>query len=256
LDEFIYFSQLNQRDAMRCAIEHYRRSEFCKGTLIWQLNDCWPVQSWSLIDSERDWKAAAYELQRLYESEMVSFERLGDRMRLWRINDGDTEEEVPDFEIVQAYDSVTGEVLFTEPVPKGILEAGERKVVLEFDVSGFDPVRTILVTNSTFDPTRLLCEPKDLRLSKPKIRARVKGDGALEVAPDMPVVDLYLWDPTGGAQFVAKKNSWPTGNFRTFENHIPWSYGFTGTIGKLMGRSLAGVHEIEIVDKPVWPWKE
>ncbi|MEA2553683.1 MAG: beta-mannosidase, partial [Fimbriimonadaceae bacterium] len=43
LEEWSNVTQLNQRDAMRAAIEHFRFSGFCRGTLIWQLNDCWPA---------------------------------------------------------------------------------------------------------------------------------------------------------------------------------------------------------------------
>ncbi|HVT13275.1 MAG TPA: hypothetical protein VHE55_13500 [Fimbriimonadaceae bacterium] len=253
LDEWIYYSQLNQRDAMRHAVEHYRRSEFCKGTLIWQANDCWPVQSWSLIDSEGGWKAAAYELERLYDDCLLSYERVGDTMRVWGINDGEDVWEIAGWERVGAYDSLSGEQLFSVPIPAVTLRGCERRVLLAIDVSELSPTRTILCANTAFDPARLLCEPKDLELARPTIRARIERDGVLEVVTDVPVVDLYLWDSTGGADFRVRPQGTPGGNFRTFETSCPWSYTYSGTIGRLMGRSLAGVHEIEIVDGPIWP---
>ncbi len=66
LEEWVYYSQLNQRDAMRFAIEHYRAGKRCRGALIWQANDCWPVQSWSLEDYRRLMKPAGMELRRLF----------------------------------------------------------------------------------------------------------------------------------------------------------------------------------------------
>jgi beta-mannosidase len=66
LEEWSNVTQLNQRDAMRAAIEHFRFSGFCRGTLIWQLNDCWPAESWSLLEFDGRKKAAAEELSRLY----------------------------------------------------------------------------------------------------------------------------------------------------------------------------------------------
>ncbi|HZU14711.1 MAG TPA: glycoside hydrolase family 2 protein [Chloroflexota bacterium] len=73
LDDLIYYSQLNQAEAIRCAVEHYRRLRGRNwGTLIWQLNDCWPVQSWSLIDAAGDRKAAYYAAKRFYRPQLLS----------------------------------------------------------------------------------------------------------------------------------------------------------------------------------------
>ena len=33
------------------------------GTLFWQLNDCWPVTSWSTLDYYGNWKAAHYQVK-------------------------------------------------------------------------------------------------------------------------------------------------------------------------------------------------
>jgi len=50
-EDFIYLTQLNQALALKCCLEHWRgRWPETAGALIWQLNDCWPVTSWSLID--------------------------------------------------------------------------------------------------------------------------------------------------------------------------------------------------------------
>jgi beta-mannosidase len=67
LDRYIYLSQLLQRDALKIAIEQHRISKpDCMGTLFWQLNDCWPGISWSVIDHKEKPKAAMYALKDLY----------------------------------------------------------------------------------------------------------------------------------------------------------------------------------------------
>jgi len=53
-------------------IEHYRTADFCEGTLIWQYNDCWPVQSWAVRDSAKQIKPAGWELARLYAPAVLS----------------------------------------------------------------------------------------------------------------------------------------------------------------------------------------
>ena len=70
LGEFIEDSQEVQAKAYRMAIEaHMAAQPHCMGTLFWQLNDCWPGPSWSLIDYEGNWKPGMYEVQRLYRAE-------------------------------------------------------------------------------------------------------------------------------------------------------------------------------------------
>ena len=60
-DTLLYVGQLMQGDAMKTAVEAHRRDKgYCWGTLLWQINDCWPVASWSTRDYYGRWKAAHY----------------------------------------------------------------------------------------------------------------------------------------------------------------------------------------------------
>lgn len=73
LEEFVYASQLLQAQAMRYAVEHWRRHRGqCMGTIVWQLNDCWPVASWSSIDYSGRWKALHYFEKRFFAPVLLS----------------------------------------------------------------------------------------------------------------------------------------------------------------------------------------
>ncbi|MBW3625752.1 MAG: hypothetical protein KY468_20345, partial [Armatimonadetes bacterium] len=79
LEDLVYYSQINQADALKCGVEHWRRKKGqCWGTLIWQLNDCWPVQSWAMIDSEGEPKAAYYAAKRFYAPVLLSLVKNGE----------------------------------------------------------------------------------------------------------------------------------------------------------------------------------
>lgn len=67
LGGFIEASQVVQAKAYRIAIEaHQGARPHCMGTLLWQLNDCWPGPSWGLVDYEGNWKPAMQAVERLY----------------------------------------------------------------------------------------------------------------------------------------------------------------------------------------------
>ncbi len=74
-DTAIYASQLMQADAIRYGVEHFRRNRGrCMGAVVWQLNDCWPVASWSSIDYFGRWKALHYSEKRFFAPVLLSCE--------------------------------------------------------------------------------------------------------------------------------------------------------------------------------------
>jgi len=64
---FIYLSQLDQAEAIKFGVEHWRARKYrTAGTLYWQLNDSWPVFSWSSVDYFKRPKALYYYTRRFY----------------------------------------------------------------------------------------------------------------------------------------------------------------------------------------------
>ncbi len=73
---FVYLSQVQHGLAMRTAVEAWRALKpHCMGTLMWQLNDTWPVASWSGLDHGGGWKAMHYMARRFYEPVIVTARR-------------------------------------------------------------------------------------------------------------------------------------------------------------------------------------
>jgi beta-mannosidase len=70
---FLYVSQVLQAEGIKIGAEHFRRSRpETMGSIFWQLNDCWPVASWSSIDYYGRWKALQYYAKRFYAPILVS----------------------------------------------------------------------------------------------------------------------------------------------------------------------------------------
>jgi beta-mannosidase len=72
-ESFLYVSQVLQAEGIRIGAEHLRRiMPHNMGSLYWQINDCWPVASWSSIDYFGRWKALQYYARRFYNKLLIS----------------------------------------------------------------------------------------------------------------------------------------------------------------------------------------
>ncbi len=72
-ESFLYVSQVLQAEGIKIGAEHFRRSRpETMGSIFWQLNDCWPVASWSSIDYYGRWKALQFYARRFYAPILVS----------------------------------------------------------------------------------------------------------------------------------------------------------------------------------------
>ena len=72
-ESYAYVSQLLQAEGMKTAIEAHRRAKpYCMGTMYWQLNDSWPVVSWSSRDYYGKKKALQYALPDVFSNILIS----------------------------------------------------------------------------------------------------------------------------------------------------------------------------------------
>ena len=84
----IYQSQLLQAKGMDIAMEAHRRAKpYCMGSLFWQLNDCWPVVSWSAIDFYGNRKAVYYTAKHAFADVLVSPVEKDGKLSAWIISD-------------------------------------------------------------------------------------------------------------------------------------------------------------------------
>jgi beta-mannosidase len=87
LADQVVLSQLLQAESLKTGAEHYRRRwPRCGGQVVWQLDDCWPATSWSLIDVEGRPKAGWYAVRRAYAPVLASFRPTATGATLWLTN--------------------------------------------------------------------------------------------------------------------------------------------------------------------------
>jgi beta-mannosidase len=202
LDDLVYYGQLNQRDAMRFALHHYRTSPWCRGALIWQLNDCWPVQSWALVDFSQVIKAAGEEMKRCFDNVLVVVQPLESEVELWLINDSP--------------DSVTGDVKSTvfstrTGDAKGAwsftgqtLAPGERRKLKTWAREEFNDDSLVMEASyGSFTPcVSLLQKPKDTTFGVPKVTVKSGKDGQVLSVAGAPAIDLMIRETDHSPRFV------------------------------------------------------
>ncbi len=186
-DATLYASQVMQAYAMRYAIEHFRSIRGrCMGATYWQLNDCWPVASWSSVDGCAREKALHHAARRFFAPVLLSVrddgtkgtfnisnETLNDFKGkvVLTLSDRDFNvicEEVHDVNIPAL---TASSFLYRDYADK--VNGKERKTYLIYTLKGENGD---IISSATM----LFVRPKFFAFKKPDIRANVIGDGDIK----------------------------------------------------------------------------
>lgn len=201
-EDFIFKSQLVHAEALKCAVEHWRRRKFStSGALFWQLNDCWPATSWAVIDYALRPKAAYHYAKRFFAPVLVSFKRLLDRIEVWVTNDSP----LPmDGLLHVSFRSFQGETAWEHSVVLHCHRNSSRKVLTisphlfsAHDLSSYYFHAQVMQGEQVVAENRLfLCEPKHLRLPSPRIQTSAeesdRGSHVLILRSDVFVRDVEV----------------------------------------------------------------
>ena len=200
--DLVYLTQMAQGDIMRRAVEAHRRDRgLCGGTLVWQLNDCWPVASWSGRDWYGTWKPLHYFLREAYRDVLPSVSLLDGEMSFWVVSDRPSALKGTLEVSVERFD---GSPLWRESLPVS-QAAGSSVCWLRMEqarVLGSVPasqayVRTVFTDASgvRYRSIRLLSSVKEAQLPRPKfaIQATPSGNGFdVTVSADVFAKGVFL----------------------------------------------------------------
>ncbi|MFO1450300.1 MAG: glycoside hydrolase family 2 protein [Opitutaceae bacterium] len=215
-DSLIYLSQLNQAYCMQIGVEHYRRlMPRCMGAIYWQLNDCWPVASWSSIEFTGRWKALHHVARRFNAPALVSAHVPGDETVAIGNYRRTTVREVHLYTVYDAPMAAKGTVRWDLFHLDGrILQRGRKAVALRpgesvrqttLDVSrpmasfGRDNLylRIALDQGGTTvsEDTVFLAPPRFLALPRGRIKTTAKGvsPGEIDLTLSSPVFQHRVW---------------------------------------------------------------
>lgn len=74
-DDFLYLAQLNQGFALKTCLEHWLTNGRTNGSIIWQINDSWPVTSWAIIDYDLKPKLAYHFVKNIFNPQLIYFSK-------------------------------------------------------------------------------------------------------------------------------------------------------------------------------------
>jgi beta-mannosidase len=147
VDDWHWATSLNQARAMAFGVEHFRSiAPLCMGTLVWQLNDCWPVTSWAAIDGDGRRKPLWYALRRSFAPHLLTLQPRDGELALVAVNDSsdawhDTVE--------VTHRCLDGSVVASVQVPLAIAPRSSTTVVLPAEVGNpHDPTREIVLAET------------------------------------------------------------------------------------------------------------
>lgn len=126
-EDYVYVSQLVQAHGIVKAIEAHRRNKpITMGTLYWQLNDSWPVTSWSSVDYFGRWKALHFMLKKAFAPQLIVVDHQKALPELYLISD--------DANIIQArlevdVKSMDGKILQSVTLPVELSPNKVKKLV-------------------------------------------------------------------------------------------------------------------------------
>ncbi|EAS43505.1 glycoside hydrolase family 2 protein [Photobacterium profundum] len=173
----LYVSQVQQALAIKTASEYWRAQKpVNRGILYWQLNDCWPVSSWSSLEYSGRWKQLHYHARRFFAPQLAAFVPNDGGVVLHLINDSRKSAELKGEVVWQSWQ---GEILYREPISQ-YLEPDKNIVAWQWlaedlqqhEADGFFHVHLTCgqeVIENTYFPLR----PKHCELAAPELRYEV-----------------------------------------------------------------------------------
>lgn len=176
--------QLNQAIAVRAALEHFRAlAPHTMGAVVWQLNDCWPVTSWSAIDGDERPKPLFYALRNAFAPRAVTVQpRDG---RLVAVLSNDTSDDWSG-EVRSTRRSVDGQVCAEASVRVSVPAWGSRSVELDVGVA------TSTDAGGEFAVVEMGAERAVWFFAEPRSSAWPKTDIAVDVVDAAGGVEVTL----------------------------------------------------------------
>ncbi|KLJ12427.1 beta-mannosidase [Blastomyces silverae] len=232
LEQYIYATQLIQAECLSSAYRLWKRQwkgpgrEYCAGVLVWQMNDCWPVTSWALVDYHLRPKHAFYAVKRELASITIGLKRTSHteyadkytnvyyktthKVEMWATNLTVKPRNVS--VILKAWDVITGREIYSRTLhDRFVLEENRSTEIAELEIptndekeetkDGEEANRTVVAAylfENGEQVARYVNWPEPLRyvhLQAPKeLQVALSADGKqVELSAEVPVKGVAVY---------------------------------------------------------------
>jgi beta-mannosidase len=132
-EDWHWATSLNQARAISLGVDYFRSlGPLCTGTVLWQLNDMWPVTSWAAVDGDGRRKPLWYAMRRSFADRLLTFQPRETGLALVAVNDADR---VWSGEITVVRHGFDGTVLATQTIPVDIAARSSAELPVAAEVS-------------------------------------------------------------------------------------------------------------------------
>ncbi|MBC7845606.1 MAG: glycoside hydrolase family 2 protein [Flavobacterium sp.] len=201
-ENFLYVGQILQAEGIKIALEAHRRAKpYCMGTLNWQIDDCWPVASWSSIDYYGRWKAQQYMTKHAFNEYLISAVKEKDSIKIFAISDvyksvnAIVQVSLMDFN-GKVLKSKNMEVLLPENSSTHIVSFKENELVNLNNKKNVVLNLKLQTDNKQVSQNNFYFEkPKNLELSKVKVKMKQISDTTIELSTTKMAKSVWLFLP-------------------------------------------------------------
>jgi len=217
-DGYIYLTQYVQALAIKVGTEHWRAQKYrTAGALFWQLNDCWPVASWSCIDFYKRKKALYYYARRFFDivmpymlrnentlcvqivNDFQEFISGSIRITTWSFNGKKLGEIVKNINVqsdsVEKVLEATFEELGIADIPqinvKNCYPGTTRPQQQNANLLNIVTVAEVIVDNNSYINYMVYDKTRNLKLHQPKIDIKITGN-KIRLVSDKPALCVFI----------------------------------------------------------------
>lgn len=190
-EQFVYCTQLMQAECLSSAYRLWKRQwkgpgrEYCGGALVWQINDCWPVTSWAIVDYYLRPKMAYFAVKR--EMALLS---IGMTRRVTETPRSKYSRIISKEHTIELWGS----------------NLGLEDLTVDVMIKAFDVATGTLIHEETMHKSFELLANRSTEIAAFPVPVRSSGDGSC--GAESVVVAAYLLDVKTGAQ-RARYVNWP-----------------------------------------------
>ncbi len=217
--KFIYASQVLQAEGMRIGLEAHRRSQpYCMGTLYWQLNDCWPVASWSSIDYYGNWKALHYVAKDVFSPLALSISNNKTKYSVWVMSD--KRQNITDTLFINSYDLDGIKTQKTRKINIDLTKFGSHKIIDDYqNISSDEFIIANFKNQDISSKTIFTSKIKDLQFVKPTYKVGWSKN-QLKIQVDKPAFQVYF--ELAGIKFES--------NYLTLLPNVEYTINYSGIL--------------------------